>query len=332
LIVPGEQVVVGATVSQPLFRRPLFPSRTAGRLGVESNQATLARTHEQLMMDVTSSFIGVLRSRQQIRLAESSVKRAEALLQNISARVKVGAGLKAAELLASIDVSRARVQLASAVGEEHNQEATFERLMGISPPEKLVLPTTPAPAPSTTAVRSDLRALHFSGLQSLATEDVLRGRLFWPTLDAQGAVSYTAPVGVLTDPLVWTATANLTVPLFQGGDEWVQLRLQKYRTETTVLQEKALRTQITEEIRRAEIHIDTVAQTLKLAEEQVQVAQQNYNLVVTQFRLSAISFLEVANAQSALTEAENLLLVTGYERELAAYQLLFAAGQLALGR
>jgi outer membrane protein TolC len=335
LVTPPEQVIVGGTLTQPLFRRQVFPARAAGALGVESNQASLARTREQLMMDVSTSFIGVLRSRQQIHLAENAVHRAEAQLQSATTRVKVGAGLKTAELLAQIDVSRARVQLVNAEGEERNQEIGFERLMGLPPPATLVLPSTPAIPPvdqlQGQSNRNDLRATRFLKLQSRATEDLWKGKIFWPTLDLQGTLFYSNPVGVFTpNALVWTASAVLTIPLFQTGDEWVQLRLQKIHSDAVSLQERLLQKQVTEDVRRAANHVETATRAVTLSEQQVQIAQQNYTLVVNQFKLGATSFLEVANAQSALTEAENLRLVSGYERELAVYQLLFANGTLKL--
>ena len=41
-------------------------------------------------------------------------------------------------------------------------------------------------------------------------------------------------------------------------------------------------------------------------------------------------FLEVTIAQRALSDAEQQRLLAGFDRELAVYQLLFAAGKLSL--
>ena len=63
---------------------------------------------------------------------------------------------------------------------------------------------------------------------------------------------------------------------------------------------------------------------------QIKDAKENYALVTNQFKLRTVTFLEVATAQTALTNAENLLLISNFDRELAAYRLLFSIGTLQL--
>jgi outer membrane protein len=330
------QLTAAGILAQPLFRRALFPAREAGRAGVEATQALSARAREQLMIDVTSAFINVLRARQQVEVAKNSAKRAEAQLAGAKTRLKVGGGNKTAELLAAIDVSRARILVIRIEGDRQATEATFERLIGIAPPGELVLPPTPEVARSLSAaldvsrVRTDRLALHHRTEQARAQTGVLKARIFWPTLDATGTVSTVYPAGFSGQSLNWSAIGLLSVPLFQTGDEWVQMRLQQVAAGQAALQESLLDKRITEDVKQAMVRLETTKQALETSVALAETATENYRLVSSQFKIGATTFLEVTNAQAALVDAENLRLVAQFDRELAVYQLLFSTGQLRL--
>src|SRR5687768_8647933 len=128
----------------------------------------------------------------------------------------------------------------------------------------------------------------------------------------------------------WFVLGLLTFPLFDTGSEFIAVDLQENATRVFELQERLLLETSSEDVRRASIRVDAEDRNAQLAEKQVKDALDNYELVATQFRLGAITFLDVANAQALLTEAENLKMVAIYDREIARYELLFAAGTLSL--
>jgi outer membrane protein TolC len=268
-----------------------------------------------------------------VRLFESALTRATTQLNGTKAKVKAGGALRTAELLASLDVSAAEVQLNTAKGDAQVQAAMFERLVGFEPPPNLILPPTPdislLEIEAFRPKRRDLVSLHYQTVQAYDTEVFLRAKILWPTLDLRADFNYTFPITIF-QPSALNAAGRvlLTIPIFQTGDEFLQARLQHIHGNASFYSEQLLAKQITQEIKTALAQVNAARQQVKTTDQQLQTAQQNYNLVSTQFKLGAITFLEVTNAQKALTDAERLRVGAGYDRELATYQFLFASGKL----
>ena len=331
---PLLQLNAGATLVQPLFRRGVFPARTAGQRGIESSEATLKRTREQLAIDVTEAFVQVMELRELARIAQGAVKRAEEVLALAKARIKAGGALPSAELLAQVSLEGTRLRAVRAAGDARASEVGFARLVGVDPPARLALPPLPAAQTLMNALdeargRSDLRAAELKVRQSESLEGQLAGNLFWPKLDLAGSYlySYPAEFGVSH---AWSVGPVLTVPLLQTGDEWTQLKLQSIQTQVLTLDRSLLGKQVTEQVRRAAVEVDTAEQAAKVADQQLAAAQHYYDLIQRQLKLGAVTFLEVTIAQNTLTDAESQRTSVGFEQKLAIYRLLFATGGLKL--
>jgi outer membrane protein TolC len=334
----GVSIGGSGALNLPLFRKSFFDAREGGELAKKSAEAALVRTREQLMRDVVVAFIGVMRARQQIELFKSAVTRADAQQKAASQRVKAGGALRTAELLAQIDLRRAQIQLNVAERDARSAEVAFQTLVGEPPPSALTLPPTPkAPAMEEAMKlreeRADLKALRLLTMQSRALEAAARGRRLWPRLDARAQLDVGTLLaagdlgGTTTD---WTVLGILTFPLFETGNEYIEIALQENATRALELQEKLLLELSGDDVGRALVRVAAEGRAAVLAEAQVKDALENYQLVAAQFRLGAITFIDVATAQAVLTEAENLRVVAIYDREIAHYELLFLAGALTL--
>ena len=73
-------------------------------------------------------------------------------------------------------------------------------------------------------------------------------------------------------------------------------------------------------------------QALAIAEKELAGAQEHYKLITLQYKAGAITFLEVTNSQSVLTEAENASVLARIDRVSAAYDYLAAIGALDLAK
>ncbi len=338
--VQSPQLQAEGRVLQPIFRRGFFASREAAHFGVEAATLFLERARQQVMLDVTTAFVAVLRSRQAVLVADAAVQRAEAQVSSATARVQAGGALRTAQLQATISFRQAQVDRVRIGQDLKIQELEFERLVGIGPPATLSLPVTPAlpglaEAVASSLERKDLRALQQQASAARALEQSLGG-LRWPRLDLlfryDQAYPRNPPIPPSSEglPLTVQGIAQLTLPLFQGGDEFFRVEAQRVIAEVALLRTHQLVKQIAEQLRSALSELETAKRSFALAELQIKDAQENYALVTTQFKLRTVTFLEVATAQSALTNAENLLLISNFDRELAAYRLLFAIGTLQL--
>ncbi len=334
---------LGGALTLPLFRRQIFDLRRATALGIEGAEESLKRAKQQLMYDVTSVFVAVLETRQQQVIAQAAIKRAETQLLSAQAKVKVGAALRTAELLAQIEVNRVQISANLAERATRQAESSFARLVGVAPPENLVLPPTPAIEPIDEALRraqqerADMRALRFATLQAKAMVGNMKSALFWPTLDATLFASYnfignSNPSNPDFSYPSYGVSGVFTVPFFQGGDEWIQLRLQRQRVGIAAYQESFLGRLVADDVRQAMLRLEAANIQINIAAEQQKTAQKNYELVSTQYKLGTpgVGVLELVTAQAAVFEAETNKLIAQYDRELSTYQLLFADGKLDL--
>jgi outer membrane protein len=330
---PAELFAVGGRIQQPVFRKGFFASREAGERGYDAAVASLARERQRLARDVARVFIDVVRARRLLEIAHDSVQRADQQLKFASARVKAGAVLKNAELLATIDLRRANRQLAIAERDVGLAEAAFQRLIGKSPPD-LVLPPPPALPSRDQALeivkqRKDVVALQLQLSKARAEESAARDRRWWPRLDAQASIQYTQPK-LFGSNIDWQVVGLVTFPLFQAGRELTDVSLQENRTHlaSLVLQEQL--EIVTEEVDDAALQLTSANAVFEHADKQATAAKDNYKLVDTQFRLGGVTFLEVTNAQAVLVEADNALAVATMDQTRAVYDFLYAIGTLDL--
>ena len=335
VLVPGEQIVGGVSLVQPVFRRGVLAARAAGQRGHESAEAARAREEEQLARDVAEVFITVLRSRKLLELARTAVGRAKTQYDLAVGRVKAGQALKNAELLAVIDLRRAELQEVAAQRDTDAASVAFERLIGRLPPADLELPPTPAipdsPQVATLARRrADLRALELGVRAAEAEEDVAAGQRWWPRVDVAAGLRLFSPE-VLGSGYEWNVSGVLTVPLVQRGTDVTELALRANAVHTAQLVLEAQRTIVVEELERAAIRAASADRATQLAEKQREAAREHYKLVDKQVRLGAITFFEVTNAQAILVEAENAYEIASMDRLLAVYDYLFAIGAIDLG-
>ena len=336
VIVPSNQVIGGAVIQQPLFRKGVFAARTAGERAKQSAEASRLRTREQLARDVAEVFITVLRSRKLLELAHTAVARAKTQYDLALGRFKVGQSLKNAELLALIDLRRAELQEVTAQREADAASIGFARLVGQTPPATLEVPEIPAlPAPAEAIglarKRADLRALELAVSAATNEETAASGKRWWPRLDLEAGVQLFSPE-VLNSTYDWSVIGRLTVPIMQRGTENTELALRSNAVHVAVLALEAQRKLVVEEIEQAAIRVASAAKSAALAEKQLETAREHYKLVDKQVRLGAITFLEVTNAQAVLVEAENAFEIASMDRMLAAYDYLYAIGDGKLAK
>ena len=334
------QVAALATITQPIFRRQIFDARRQAALGIRGAEQQLARAKQQLMLDVATVFIGVLAARTQVIVAQGAVQRGEQQLTAATDKQRAGAALLTAVLLAQIDLNRAQVSVNTAEGALKQQQSMFERLIGVAPPSVLTLPPTPSQEALTEAMerapndRPDLRALHFATLQSRALVSQLQSQILWPTVDVSftGGYVVTALSSANADFRFPTygVTGMLTIPLFQQGNEWVNVKLQKERTYLAAFNESLLRRRVGDDVRQALASLETANKAIEIATAQQKAAQKNYELVSLQYKVGKALSLDVLTAQAAVFEAETNRAQSQYQRELVTYQLLFAEGKIKL--
>jgi outer membrane protein len=332
------QALAQATLDQPLFRKGFGSSLDAAESDVESALQLKTRVQEQLALNVVQAYLGTIRTRQVLEIAATSVTRANGQRDAMLTRVQAGSALRSIGLQATVYARRAELTRVAAQNDLTLQELAFERLVGVPPPAELRIPRIPEPLPASAAYarakdRSDLVSLRAQAERSRSLEDVARGNRIWPYLDLQGSANVIRPLdaSIFYNGQNYSVAAVLTVPLYQGGVEFVQIHEQEARTRQAEARASDLQKVIALEVGTALSRWDAARKSEELALKQVRDASETYELVSVQAHLRPTTFLELASAQDSLSEAETALADARYEKSVSLYALLFATGGLSLG-
>ncbi|MBA3455332.1 MAG: TolC family protein, partial [Deltaproteobacteria bacterium] len=300
--------------------------------GHEGARATVQRQREQLARDVAGVLIDVLRTRRLVELAKTSTTRAQAQLDHATSRVKAGNALRNVELQARLDFKRAEQQTVVAARDANFAETAFMRVVGRAAPPKLELPQEPVLPTKEEAIdlakrRADVAALQLRLQEAQKLETAAGDRRWFPRADVEATVQYFAPRIIATRNIEWNVLARITIPLLEPGQH-TAFSFASSETRIASLQFQQQLKVVVEEVELAAFQLASAIEAARLSNEQVEAARELYKLVDRQFRLGAITFLEVANAQAVLVEAENAFEITRMDRVLAIYDYLFVIGAL----
>ncbi|HEY4181342.1 MAG TPA: TolC family protein [Kofleriaceae bacterium] len=332
------QTLAEAKVSQPLFRRGEFTLLEANDEGIEAARAALLREQQTLARDVAVAFISVIRTRKLAELALVDEQRAKDQLDAAIARAKSGNALKNAELQARVDVKRAEQRTASTKRDVVVAEATFFRLVGDGAPKQLAIPPEP-PLPTSdksfaqAQERPDLVELQHREEQARANADAASQKRWWPRADVVGQLDYYTPAAfgspTSSHNLEWIVLGTLTIPVFEANQHTDALSRANDLHIAELEREYQLRV-ISEDVASAIAQVIGAQEASKLANEQLQAAKDLYSLVDKQFKLGAVTYIEITNAQNVLVEAENTYEVSNMDRISALYDYLYATGAIDL--
>jgi outer membrane protein len=150
-------------------------------------------------------------------------------------------------------------------------------------------------------------------------------------LVAQAQVQQSSFVQTSSTPQFWSASAigTLTVPVFQGGQEYSLIRQSKETLGQQRLNLELVRTQTRQQVVQAWGQNEAAKAQVKAANSQVYSSEVALNGVREEARVGQRTTLDVLNAQQALVNARIALVNAQHDRVVASYSVLSASGRLS---
>ncbi|MGX9965605.1 TolC family outer membrane protein [Roseomonas sp. F4] len=223
---------IQGSVSQPLYRggRTTASTRRAENQ-VLAQRARLLATEQQVLSDTVNAYVAVIRDQEEVRLNINNEQVLTRQLQATNERFRVGEITRTDVAQAESRLAGTRASRADAEGRLQQSRATFARLVGQAPqrlvaPQPLRVPLANAAEAGTLAGQNNpnVVAALFDEAAARDLVDVNFSSLL-PQVSLNGSTfrndNSTAPDTRATGSQV---TANLTVPLYQGGSEYSQVR------------------------------------------------------------------------------------------------------------
>jgi outer membrane protein len=132
------------------------------------------------------------------------------------------------------------------------------------------------------------------------------------------------------DSLQGTVSARLTVPIYQGGAEYGQIRQAKERLGESQLQVDSARMEVQRTIASAHAQYEAANASITAIRVQIDAANQALNGVVEERNVGQRTTLDVLNAQQNVLEAQEDLAAVQRNAVVASYSLLAATGSLTV--
>jgi outer membrane protein len=314
-------------------------SYRAARIGVNVAELDVASTRESVLATVASAYFQHLRNLARMDVVDSNVARAEGLLH--LARRQADAGVAT-----QIDVTRAEAVLADAQQDRLQQETVveqsalqFKRLLGlpVHQPVQLVPFNLPRVSPSEFSgaleeTAFETRADYLRARRQLdQTELEVRAAKFnrLPALALQGSygeASETPFNGAESD--VWSATAALSVPVFDGLRTGALTRLALSRRRAQELRVRDMEFAIGAEVRLAVQNTRSRFAQVDVAERSLRLAEDELRLAQTRFEQGVADNREIIEAQNRLALASDNRLEAIYQYNLSRLELERAKGNV----
>jgi outer membrane protein len=334
----GAPRSVTATVTQTLYNG----NQTANKTRAAESQVSGAREglrvlEQTVLLNAATIYMDFLRDGAIVEVQRSNVRVLLETLDQTKERFRVGE-------LTNTDVAQADAQLAAGKTQELAAEATltttrsnFRRIIGNEPqalapgsPIDRFLPATLAAAVDLGLKQSPNVIAAMFGIDVNYLQVKINEGALLPTLTVQIAAqqAYEQQLIVFREAAV-SATAQLSVPVYQGGAEYSLIRQSKESLEQQRLNLEMVRDQARANVVTAWGQLVAGKAQVASAQSQVSASEIALDGVRDEAKAGQRTTLDVLNAQQALVNARIALVTAQHDRVVASYAVLNAVGRLS---
>jgi outer membrane protein len=329
---------VGATVTQTLFNGQQTANKTRAAESQVSGAREALRVLEQtVLLQAATIYMDYLRDSAIVEVQKSNVRVLEQTLKQTNDRFNVGEVTRTDVAQSEAQLAAGKTQLLTAESTLVTTKSNFRRIIGNEPqalapgsPVDRYLPgTLPSAVDLGLTENPNVTAAMFGIDVSYLQVKVNEGALL-PTVTMQLAAQQTyESTMTLYRSFGASATAQLSVPIYQGGAEYSLIRQSK---ETLAQQRLALeqtRDQTRANVVTAWGQLVAGKAQVQSAQSQVTASEIALNGVREEAKAGQRTTLDVLNAQQALVNARVALVTAQHDRVVASYSVLNSVGRLS---
>lgn len=325
------------TLNQPILNASSFPLYSQASHQLESERHGAAQDRRQLAYDTARAFVQALASERVAEAASRRLDRAQANLDDASARAAI-------EIASVNDVTRGKIDVASAQRDAATAKASVMKayiqlgfLVGkrveppLSPPERTTRAASSFESTPTDQIRaalgrrSDVLSAHEKTEATRASAREPLYRLI-PTLNAQAqfrALPAPLPSEKATDA---SASLNLLWTIFDSGFRYADRKTRLAQADSQALDESLLKRSVEVDVETAVVALRAARDSLRFAEEGVAAAVRNTEETQILYRQGLATALEMTDANAQRFDAEVSRESAKLSMEQAYLDLRFALG------
>lgn len=331
-----DPLSISAGVTQPLYRGGRTVAQTSrAENQVLAQRARLFATEQQVMQEVVNAYVAVIRDSEEVRLNTNNEQVLTRQLQATNERFRVGEITRTDVAQAESRLAGARASRADAEGRLQIARATFTRLVG-QPPQRLTPPQPLRPPVQSARDAGTLAAQNNPNVvAALFDEAAARDQINVQFAALLPQVSVTAQSFRNDNPQQGTdritgnqVTANLVVPLFQGGAEHAAVRQARQQAQQARQVVEDQRRSATQQATQAYETLMANRAAVESVRAQIRAAEIALDGVQREAVVGSRTTLDVLNAEQELLNARVSLVRALANVITSSHSLASAVGRL----
>jgi outer membrane protein len=330
----------GLTSKQTLFNGFQTSAKTRLAEGqVFAARETLRNTEQTILLNAATAYMNLLRDAALLELQRNNVKVLEATLRQTRDRFTAGE-------VTRTDLAQAEASLASGRSSLHAAESNYTtskaayvqvigtepgRLANASPVDRFFPPSLNA-ALQKGAAENPTITIAMYNVDAAVEQVKVQESALYPNLSLNG--SFQKSFGSATqlsnlESLGGSITGQLTVPLYQGGVEYANIRQAKETLGQRRLDLDTARLAVQQNVTQSWGQLEAAKAQVDANTANVTSSEIALDGVREEARVGQRTTLDVLNAQQALVSARTQLVTAQHDRIVASYTVLAAVGGLS---
>ncbi|HOC41511.1 MAG TPA: TolC family protein [Thermoanaerobaculales bacterium] len=339
-LTPGEKFVIqpstdwgwSADLSQTLFYGLRdWRARDIAKLSRDIAQLQRTTVVNDLTLAVAAAFYTAVAAEQRVAVERVALEASSTQLKVAERRFEVGEVPVADVARWRAEVAAGRQRLVVAEGEAEIARRRLARAAGVPEVGSLI---APGPVPVPPGEDESLRLQAMDGRLEMATlRNQLEAAGLWvrverggwlPELDAN--VQYLQQKSEFPSDSWLSLSLNLRVPVYDGGLTAARVARAKEDLREVELLEVEVRKAISDQVDSAAVTYRAATAALEAAGERREASREAYRQVDRAYRVGEATALDLLDATSEATDAENTLIIAKAQREYQAIALRHAIG------
>jgi outer membrane protein len=329
---PRNQIALNLSLGVPLFAPKSWLASSRAGLAADAARLTSADVRRQIALATGHAFLAVIAARRQVEVAVRAKDTAAAHEKFSSTRLAGGLGNRLDEVRAAQDLATTVATLESELVAQARAREALGILVGTDGPvDAADDPALPAPPPIKDALeqaRSRPDVLAQEKRLQVADQTVSdRWSLYAPILTAAFQPFYQNPALTTVPETGWQAQLVLTVPFYDGGLRYGQIREFKALAQEAREELDASLRQAGSDVRSAFEALQHADLALTASVEAARLAGDSLKLSTQSFEAGAITELDVLDAARRARDADSAAATAEDAARQARLDLLSAAGR-----
>jgi len=322
---------------QTLFSGPVIAAYKAAGAAVDASHFATSDARNRVVKEVASAYLQAVAAASEVTNAQARVRQAETLADHAQQQHAAGVAAELDELRAKVELQTQQQSLLAAGNTYEKTLILLKREIGVAPGQKIEL-NDPAPYNELAAqTPAEVRAVAFSNrpdykeLES-QTREYRAIHLAYrlqrlPTLSFNGSYAVSRVNGAGTHGNM-AAVGSIDMPLFREAKLRGDVDSARAQWAASQAQLEDMRGLIDQQVRSALLDVGATNKLVNVARSNVELATRTVSDETDRVNAGVDDNLPLVEAQASLASAENNLVESLYQFNLAKLELAQSAGLL----